>query len=103
MGGVPLENIICLNNGIRHYDHKILTKTIVALGELWKIKFNITREYTIMTMEFSPRLISRMEGALWKIKYDLNRKYAIVTMKFTPKLFSHVEATFKMKFDLTSQ
>ena len=31
MGGVPLENIICLNNGIRHYDQKILTKTIVAL------------------------------------------------------------------------
>ena len=94
MGGVPLENIICLNNGIHHYDQKILTKTIVALGELWKIIFNITREYTIMTKEFSPRLISRMEGAFWKIKYDLNRKYAMVSMKFSPKLLSHVGGNF---------
>ena len=42
MGGVPLQNIICLNNEIRHYDQKILTKTIVALGGTLenKIQYN---------------------------------------------------------------
>ena len=68
MGG-PLENKFRFYQGIRRHDHGILTKAILACGEgLWKIIFDLTREYAIMTMEFSPRLFSRVRGGSLKNK-----------------------------------
>ena len=76
-----MEKKICLDQGICIRDHEILTKAILACGGgLWKIIFDLTREYAIVTMEFSPRLLSLVGGALWKIKYVYAREYAVATM-----------------------
>ena len=56
-------------------------------------------EYSVVTMEFSPRLFSRVRGAVWKIKFDLIREYPVVTMEFSPRLFLRVGgALWKIKY-----
>ena len=60
---------------------EILTKTILAWGGgLWKIKFDLTREYPVATMEFHQGILA-WGGSLWKIKFDFTRECPVVTME----------------------
>ena len=95
MGGIPLENIICLNNRIRHYDQKILTKTIVALGGTLENKIQYDQGIHCRNHGILTNAILACGGGSLENKFDLNREYAVVTMKFSPRLFSRVGENFE--------